>query len=679
MSIIDLLGRYRPDLILPLAVAVPSFLFILFLIFAIRKLRNYLQYLTQQLNRNRNTIRAYIIVLSGLILFIPTVFFFLAVFPWHTAIFLSILVVLLYAGLYFQLSKKLLNYILNKARYSKPIGYVKKVTDRFKVFYKPYTEIAAKWINEHMHILAPSGSGKTKSQLGPLSQQAMDKGLGLLEVEPKGDNEYIMAHIAYLQDQGRFPDDFLFWDPVKPAISNTYNPFYMGMKTGNMQHMASLIIATMPKAGGSATFYEKVQSEFTRAMARLLSILPKTGKMANFIDLYAILAYLIGRRDDKGRYISGSIDYLLETYSQELSGKDKDELSRLWLKSIIQDVASNPQYKNYLRGLQQHLSLYAFGFSDPNLLNSYTPDIVISDAFQEGKVIYFSLRALNFPSGESLDVGKMVLMDLQAYAAYKYANNIVKNMPDIVVIDEAPQVLPPEFQQVFEMARGAGIGVVVAHQSIDQFERIQKGMFDNIFNNCRVKLLLGAGDDKTARYYSEFLGQELKKFKTKGLSGENPVFSPVSWLFPHWTELTTEKYDYVVRPEEIKAMKVGEGLLAVRGTPLWGVKGKAFFFARNMKGRLEDYIPVKERGNEWDSEEGLRLLRRFTEEFGEVEGAVTINDSPEERERKLKQVEQEIEQSVINPFEEPANDSYLEEQAVADVVSSSFDEINPVN
>jgi len=529
-------------------------------------------------------------------------------------------------------------------------------------------------------ISSPSGSGKTKSQLGPLSQQAIDKGLGLLEVEPKGDNEYIMAHIAYLKEQGRFPDDFLFWDPVKPAISNTYNPFYMGMKTGNMQHMASLIIATMPKAGGSATFYEKVQSEFTRAMARLLAILPKTGKMANFIDLYAILAYLIGRRDDKGRYVSGSIDYLLETYSQELSGKDKDELSRLWLKSIIQDVAHNPQFKNYLRGLQQHLSLYAFGFPDPNLLNSYTPDIVISDAFQEGKVIYFSLRALNFPSGESLDVGKMVLMDLQAYAAYKYANNIVKNMPDIVVIDEAPQVLPPEFQQVFEMARGAGIGVVVAHQSIDQFERIQKGMFDNIFNNCRVKLLLGAGDDKTAKYYSEFLGQELKKFKTKGQSGENPVFSPVSWLFPHWTELTTEKYDYIVRPEEIKSMKVGEGLLAVRGTPLWGVKGKAFFFARNMKGRLEDHIPVKKRKDEWDSEEGLRLLRRFTEEFGEVEGAVTINDSPQEREQKLKQVEQEIQNAVIDPFgQEQSNDSYLEEQAVADVISSSYDEINPMN
>jgi hypothetical protein len=679
MHLIDYLALYRPDLILPLAVSVPALFLLFFLAFSIRKIKSYLEKATQQTNKKRNTLRAYLLVSSVTFLSVLVVSFFLIVLPWYTALFLSMLTAFLYIGSYLLFSKRLFDFVIKKAKYSKPIGYVKKISDSFKVFYKPHTEIAAKWINEHMHILAPSGSGKTKSQLGPLSQQAMDKGLGLLEVEPKGDNEYIMAHIAYLQDQGRFPDDFLFWDPVKPAISNTYNPFYMGMKTGNMQHMASLIIATMPKAGGSATFYEKVQSEFTRAMARLLSILPKTGKMANFIDLYAILAYLIGRRDDKGRYISGSIDYLLETYSQELSGKDKDELSRLWLKSIIQDVASNPQYKNYLRGLQQHLSLYAFGFSDPNLLNSYTPDIVISDAFQEGKVIYFSLRALNFPSGESLDVGKMVLMDLQAYAAYKYANNIVKNMPDIVVIDEAPQVLPPEFQQVFEMARGAGIGVVVAHQSIDQFERIQKGMFDNIFNNCRVKLLLGAGDDKTAKYYSEFLGQELKKFKTKGQSGENPVFSPVSWLFPHWTELTTEKYDYVVRPEEIKAMKVGEGLLAVRGTPLWGVKGKAFFFARNMKGRLEDYIPVKERGNEWDSEEGLRLLRRFTEEFGEVEGAVTINDSPEERERKLKQVEQEIEQSVINPFEEPANDSYLEEQAVADVVSSSFDEINPVN
>ena len=62
MHLIDYLALYRPDLILPLAVSVPALFLLFFLAFSIRKIKSYLEKATQQTNKKRNTLRAYLLV-----------------------------------------------------------------------------------------------------------------------------------------------------------------------------------------------------------------------------------------------------------------------------------------------------------------------------------------------------------------------------------------------------------------------------------------------------------------------------------------------------------------------------------------------------------------------------------------------------------------------------------------
>ena len=105
MQLIDVLALYKSDLILPLALGIPGFLFLFFLFFSIRKLRDYLKKVTQQQNGGRNILRAYLIVVSALTLFVSVILVFLAIFPWYTANFLAFIVFLLYLTTYVSFTK----------------------------------------------------------------------------------------------------------------------------------------------------------------------------------------------------------------------------------------------------------------------------------------------------------------------------------------------------------------------------------------------------------------------------------------------------------------------------------------------------------------------------------------------------------------------------------------------
>lgn len=499
----------------------------------------------------------------------------------------------------FYIREKKKKFVFYKSPYR-----VEPLSDSIALFYEPEVSLGFDELNKHVHVLAPSGSGKTKSVLAPMALQVIKKGLGTLIIDPKGDNEVISALLKEMKKDDRL-EDFWYFDPIKPHLSNSYNPFYYAVKYGHYKEIAEKIIATLPKGGGTATFYEKLQSEFTRAVSALLSVIPYTNKMVNFIDLYAIIAYL-----------PRSIEYLIDTFEPEK--KEKNELVELWIKTISQEARANREYKNYLRNLQQHLALYAFTFH-PKLLNDYDPEIKISEGFRQGKLMYFALRSLDFPAGESLDIGKMVFLDLINHVAFKYNNVIKWNVPDLVFVDEAPQVFVPEAVKLFEMARGAGMGVILIHQSIFQFEQIQKGLFQNIFSNCNVKLILGAGDDETAKFYANYLGEEKKLSRNISVGGTNPFRSIVDYIFPHWGEVVQEKYDYRVRPEELKRMEPGTAYLINK--KYYGLKGKLYYFADDKPVDPAAYLLKRSKDTWKDGEKGLVLLATFQKIFGQLDNA----------------------------------------------------------
>ena len=206
-------------------------------------------------------------------------------------------------------------------------------------------------------------------------------------------------------------------------------------------------------------------------------------------------------------------------------------------------------------------------------------------------------------------------MDIQSYAAYKQRFNIKAEIPDLVIIDEAQNVFVPEFQRMFEMARSAGIGILVAHQSKQQFDQIQRGLFENIFNNTNLKFVLGIDDPETTKYLAEFAGQELKYFSTETRAGANILKNPTDAILPRWIEMESERYDYRIRPEEFQNLGVGEAYVFCADPPIKGVRGKLNYFAVESGKSLEKILPRKKEDKSWkDREKGLCLLWEFSKE-----------------------------------------------------------------
>jgi hypothetical protein len=240
---------------------------------------------------------------------------------------------------------------------------------------------------------------------------------------------------------------------------------------------------------------------------------------------------------------------------------------------------------------------------------------------------------------------------------------------DMVFIDEAHNVIVPEFQRMFEMARSAGIGIMLIHQSKQQMDEIKKGMFENIFNNTNIKLILGAEDPETKKYLAEYFGQELKFFINVTKGGENPFRRPIDAVLPHWSEIAMQRYDYKIRPEDFSELEIGTAILAVGSkNDLRGVKGKLNRFASDVKGKLDYYlIPVSKADRSWkDKEKGLCLLSEFV---GNPEFKEVVEEDSEEAKKKLMEAVNSILGSNSDTGEEQPSPEDLSYDIISAVTS----------
>lgn len=472
--------------------------------------------------------------------------------------------------------------------------HAKNVDIEFSI---PYGEL-----KKHVYILAPSGSGKTKSVIGPILEQIVDKGMGLILLDPKGDNEVLESTISLFKEQNR-TDQLMFFDIAYPYHSSTYNP----LATNPPKQAVNLVISILDREKQNE-FYFGQQAEVIRTIFDLLDIymISRNEKRLkiNFIDLYAILIYL-----------PSSIEYIINHIDREKLLKrvpnGLDALNRA--ESLLERIKKEKsKYFTYLSGLNEKISRYAFLGSSPWMLNDYNPDIDLSTALDGGKVLTFFLRAMQSPE-YAYDIAKMILTDIRLYAANLQSQNKKKDVPDIVIVDEAARVLPNEFDMAFEMARSAGLALVLAHQSKSQ---LPPERFDNLMTNTSTKVLLGAGDIMTAKQFSDLVGEETKFTYTYGTSGVNIFSSLKDWLLPHWSQMAREDRVKKIPPERFVDMPIGEGFIFTR-LPDRGIVasfGKTYFFAKEYsKLKVSDIMQDnKSKTHSWRNG-GLNLMDTFIE------------------------------------------------------------------
>ncbi|OSS42495.1 IncF plasmid conjugative transfer protein TraD [Desulfurella amilsii] len=424
-------------------------------------------------------------------------------------------------------------------------------------------------LSKHVYILAPTGSGKTKSIIGPMIQQTIANGLGLVLVDPKGDVSVMNAIAGLMQQQNRLKKlKVVDLDEVNVKYSSTYNP----IATCSPTTVSLMINATLYDPGSTATYYIEKQKEFVNAMMGYVNKLMETvkelkaeGLKLNFLDLYALVAYL-----------PYSIDMLSEVI---ITPKTKDNVYGLW-KEAIKTEATNQKYVDTLSGLRNHLAQYAFLKNAHWVINDYNPDINIEKDLNEGNTLGFFLRALSYVH-EAGKLGKMILMDIQAYAAKKQAMLNKKPIPDLLFIDEASSILPDDFLKMFDMARESGIGIVVAHQDKSQFE---EEFLKRMFNNTSTRVLLRAGDRETAEFFSDLVGK--KKYYEYGMSvtSTSKLNGIGEYIKPRYSDNASMAEDYIIRPEKlVNDMPMGTAFIhSIRGKGAFAIRGKTSYFAENF-------------------------------------------------------------------------------------------------
>ena len=471
----------------------------------------------------------------------------------------------------------------------------------------PQVKLPAREVKRHVRVIGATGSGKTKSVLLNFAVQQIQKGAPLIVMDPKGDDEVIATIVGTLRDAGRL-DDLLYFDldPSFEDLTNSYNP----LSYGRAEEKAARILATMPTSGGKYAFFEAKQQIALKTTIKLLeAALPvlAEGKLhrINFLDILAALVY---------------IPYSILFFQSVLRKNGLLEPQMEKESRTLLSEAANPRFNEFISGLTQHIYKFAFLTRNSWIINDYRPSITLDDVVDRGKVAYFSLRALKFPgsskgsSGDAYELGKMILMSLQSYIAERQLRQASMPLPVLLMIDEAHNVFPPEFRASLEMARSAGMGIVILHQDLKQFEPDITSIIDN---NTNTKIVMRVNESMTAKHYAELIGQDRKLFKSESMTIESPIFNWLGKYRPRAGSVVyQERYDYIVRPEEFFSLKVGEGI--VINPSLFEkryVKTRFYNNIRDYDTHYRQLLPDSKAGR--DLRSGLNLFPLLEKLFGD--------------------------------------------------------------
>jgi type IV secretory pathway TraG/TraD family ATPase VirD4 len=128
------------------------------------------------------------------------------------------------------------------------------------------------------------------------------------------------------------------------------------------------------------------------------------------------------------------------------------------------------------------------------LLASAAPTLDLADVYANHGIAYFALPVARFPQTGPL-VAKLIIGDLNAVAGLVQDGELPKGFQS-VVIDEFAAFAMPEFVDLLNKARSAGMAMTISHQSMrGDLEGISEGYVGQVADNTNVKICLRQTDD----------------------------------------------------------------------------------------------------------------------------------------------------------------------------------------
>ncbi len=383
----------------------------------------------------------------------------------------------------------------------------------------------------HTLVLGSPGEGKTRF-LELMIRQLVAKGDVLVIVDPKGDARLINAVRQACEETGRSGDFRLVALPW-PKTSVAYNPL---ANFGTPSEIADRLIGMLPPAGGDSEAFRGFQWGATCAVVQALFLAGKP------ITIHRVLHGL--------RSLSDVAIDLVRKRFPELFGKratqDIAEIANAYEAAVVAGTMKrSEELDDLLHYLQLDTNYYR------KMVASFLPQLerlsagpkreVLSPEPEETAreiltwtsvdrqrlVVYFYLGSLHGEESANA-VGRMLLLDLQAYLAARYSyDSEGRNRRLSLFVDEAHHLVSKPFLNILAEARGADVAVVLSSQTTAQFEQSlgSKAAVDEILTHSLLHVQFQSRNPREAEDFSKLAGERQLRVAGESYRYEPAFFS----------------------------------------------------------------------------------------------------------------------------------------------------------
>ncbi|WP_018234280.1 type IV secretory system conjugative DNA transfer family protein [Thioalkalivibrio thiocyanodenitrificans] len=455
-------------------------------------------------------------------------------------------------------------------------------------------DIANGFLTRHLAIIGQSGVGKTTLGEYMLWSQAA-RGGGFIFIDAKLDVE-TRDKLAYMMKLLGREEDLFILNVDEPHNSNTYNPIL----SGDADEVSSRLLNLLPSSENNigADFYKQ---QANQALTVITAALKKAGCRYHFGDLSIIMQSAraiesLERMIPEGSQEKRALQVFLDQFRRKTKDGSQVDINKL---------------KEVLGGMAGRIAMFAQG-KFGQVLNTYTPEIDLTDCILNNKVVYIMLPTMG-KDVAALNLGKMVLSDVRT-ATYNIQGTPKYRRPAppyLIFADEMGSYVMPGIARLFEQARSANICMIPAFQSFANLSVVSPDFADMIIQNTWSKVLFKFGSKDSPEMAADIIGKSSTFQYSLSVSENDTESSPLLRTVPQLAESHggglgeswREEEGYRVSPDQLKSLGIGESVV-MSGARMFHIKTPMLEFPEEVPvykvTRHPRQMPKEERGLEYE-------------------------------------------------------------------------------
>lgn len=310
--------------------------------------------------------------------------------------------------------------------------------------------VAISWedITKHMHIVAPTGTGKTETMRN-VGRQIIAKDMGMLMIETKDDLfDRLLEDIPFDRI-----NDVVMIDLNDPTAPVGYNPLEDGdqyQTIENIENIVSNIHGDKDGVWFKKVVYHALRTLMTRPGATLSDLVP-----------------LLQPTDEQLPWRKEIIKNLKEPELIQF-WKDLDKMGDQKAAQVVQPVIDRFWHFNSRKAVR-------------NIFGQSTSSFSMADAVAQGKIVLVNVT--NIDKSTTKFIASMLIS-----SAYNAVRKKRPDKPFFFIADEVQNLmgLPISLDEMLAQARSYNFPIIMANQSYSQ---LPQNIQDAAHNNARTKLV----------------------------------------------------------------------------------------------------------------------------------------------------------------------------------------------